>query len=199
MLALPSGVHRASCSRGGFHNRVWVSIQGQCQIALSRPAQLDESCHGRSLAMAHVLSLVCSLRVVKPPSQDTSAAVDRDSLLRSANRRRQWAADVPCAQSRHRPVGLADGKVRQLASGGTHEEWPRVSVAKGIKELCMHSIAQSLQLTHHRLTHHLMNRHRSHSHHHQRRFASAQMPAVTLFRFVKSLSSDCSKQARSHE
>ena len=118
------GVRRASCSRGGFHNRVWVSIQAQCQIALSRPAQLDESCHGRSLAMAHVLSLVCSLRVVKPPSQDTSAAVDRDSLLRSANRRRQWAADVPCAQSRHRPVGLADGKVRQLrlpvASGGTH-------------------------------------------------------------------------------
>ena len=115
------GVRRASCSRGGFHNRVWVSIQAQCQIALSRPAQLDESCHGRSLAMAHVLSLVCSLRVVKPPSQDTSAAVDRDSLLRSANRRRQWAADVRCARCRYLPVG--PGRRDGPAAGLGYSEW----------------------------------------------------------------------------
>ena len=115
------GVHhdRVSCSRGGFHNRVWVSIQGQCQIALSRPAQLDESCHGQPLMSYDARAKFG----VQPASgwrslKCTSAAVDRDSLPRSANRRRQWAADVPCARSRHRPVGLGRREGPAAGLGG---------------------------------------------------------------------------------
>ena len=39
-------------------------------------------------------------------ASSTAGAVDRDWPLRWANRRRPWAADVPWARCRLRPVGL---------------------------------------------------------------------------------------------
>ena len=57
-----------------------------------------------------VRQLAWGTRVVKlttnsTVTSSTSGAVDREWPLRWANRRRQWAADVRCARSRHRPVG----------------------------------------------------------------------------------------------
>jgi hypothetical protein len=50
--------------------------------------------------------------------RSTSAAVDPEWLLRWANRRRQSAADVPCARFRHRPVG--PGRRQGPAAGRGH-------------------------------------------------------------------------------
>ena len=58
-----------------------------------------------------VRQLAWGTRVVKlttnsTVTSSTSGAVDREWPLRWANRRRQWAAGVPWAECRLRPVGL---------------------------------------------------------------------------------------------
>jgi hypothetical protein len=57
--------------------------------------------------------------------RSTSAAVDPDWLLRWANRRRQSAADVPCARCRHRPVG--PGRRQGPAAGRGYSSGFRVT------------------------------------------------------------------------
>ena len=49
---------------------------------------------------------VASLTHCGKTASGTSAALGPGSLIRWAHRRRQSAADVPCARCRHRPVGL---------------------------------------------------------------------------------------------
>ncbi len=78
-----------------------------------------------------VRQLAWGTRVVKLTTNDstvtssTSGAVDRERPLRWANRRRQWAADVRCARSRHRPVGPGrrDGPAAASGPGYSSGYW----------------------------------------------------------------------------
>ena len=73
------------------------------------------------------LTLACGeallVVVTVASSSSESAAVDPDSLIRLAHRRRNRAADVPSARCQHRPVGLgrrtgpAAGRILTLALG----------------------------------------------------------------------------------
>jgi len=77
-----------------------------------------------------VRQLAWGTRVVKlttnsTVTSSTSGAVDREWPLRWANRRRQWAADVRCARSRHRPVGPGrrDGPAAASGPGYSSGDW----------------------------------------------------------------------------
>ena len=105
---------------------------GPMRVSARRPRPVDGTV--RQLAWG---TRVVKLTTNSTVTSSTSGAVDREWPLRWANRRRQWAAGVPWARCRHRPVGLGrrDGPAAGLGyssgeatisstAGAVDREWP---------------------------------------------------------------------------